>query len=68
MRRLKDHTEWKLVMQHMWEFRHGWDGTFSEDGRLNGPWPQIGERSYLDGYYYDKDGKTYGRPIGGSEM
>ena len=65
MRRLSGHKEWILVMQYSWEFRHCWDGTFSKDGRLNGPWPQIGERSFLDGYYYDRDGNAYEMPIGG---
>jgi len=66
---LNDHNDWIGLMEHSWEFRHCWDGTFSEAGRLNGPWPHIGERSYFDGYYYDpRDGETYGRAVGGEPL
>jgi hypothetical protein len=65
MQQLNDHNDWIGLMEHKWEFRHGWDGTFSDEGRLNGPWPQKGTRSYLDGYYYDREGNCYCRAEGG---
>jgi hypothetical protein len=68
MQQLNDHNDWIGLMEHSWPFRHCWDGTFSEDGRLNGPWPQRGSRSYLDGCYYDADGKVYGKAIGGEPL
>src|SRR5262249_73712 len=39
MQQLKDHNDWIGLMEHQWEFRHGWDGSLTDEGRLNGPWP-----------------------------
>lgn len=59
---LNNHEDWIGLMEHQWEFRHGWDGSLSNDGRLNGPWPQEGKGvSYWDGYYYDANGQLCSR-------
>lgn len=40
MQQLNDHDDWISLMEYAPAFRHGWDGTFTDEGRLNGPWPQ----------------------------